>query len=252
MKSHVLPINAYAAISTADEPKLSAETIPVFSKWLGTWRISLQRRALSEPELSARYDKSSKTWDRSIERLGFPAAYRLLLGRAVGNNGPSHVLDCGVGTGALSRALTDVLDSPFALTAVDVSDQMLTRAETALNGTNAETTTCQANATELPFADESFDMAMTAHMLEHLPEPEAALFEMVRVLKPGGRFFACITRRSLASVMIHLKWRTHRMTADQVAELLEAAGLVGVENLAIDHAPWCRGLSLAYIGRKPL
>lgn len=227
-------------------------TIPVFARWFGSWQISVQRRALSVPELTRRYDESATDWHRTVDRLGFPSAYESLLRQVAGNETPSTVLDCGVGTGALSQALIRVLPAPFALTAVDVSPRMLEQAQNSLQGTNADVTVCQANATALPYNNNTFDMVMTAHMLEHLADPAVALSEMVRVLKPGGRLVVCVTRRTLLGMMIHLKWHTHRMTPDQTRRFLHNAGLQSVESLTFDRAPWCQRLSLACTGRKPL
>jgi SAM-dependent methyltransferase len=44
----------------------------------------------------------------------------------------------------------------------------------------------QADATDLPFEDESFDFAISVHVLEHIPEDRKALSEFFRVLRPGG------------------------------------------------------------------
>jgi len=45
---------------------------------------------------------------------------------------------------------------------------------------------------EAGFGDESFDLIVARHVLEHLPDPCATLFEMGRILKPGGKFLAII------------------------------------------------------------
>lgn len=45
------------------------------------------------------------------------------------------------------------------------------------------------SATELPFPDNSFDAVWTLDVLEHVPQPERALSEMRRVLRPGGHLF---------------------------------------------------------------
>lgn len=46
-----------------------------------------------------------------------------------------------------------------------------------------------ASATAMPFPDNSFDAIWTVWVLEHIPEPESAMREMRRVLKPGGKIF---------------------------------------------------------------
>lgn len=47
----------------------------------------------------------------------------------------------------------------------------------------------QASATALPFPDSSFDAAWTIWVFEHVPDPELAMAELRRVLKPGGLLF---------------------------------------------------------------
>jgi SAM-dependent methyltransferase len=47
----------------------------------------------------------------------------------------------------------------------------------------------QTSATELPFGNDEFDAIWSVYTLEHIPEPEKALTEMRRVLKPGGLIF---------------------------------------------------------------
>lgn len=51
-----------------------------------------------------------------------------------------------------------------------------------------------ANALQLPFADNTFDTVICSEVLEHLPDYEAALQEIERVLKPGGMFCASVPR----------------------------------------------------------
>jgi len=49
---------------------------------------------------------------------------------------------------------------------------------------------CQTDARWLPFPDNSFDRVIANHMLYHVPDRPAALSEIRRVLRPGGRLFA--------------------------------------------------------------
>jgi demethylmenaquinone methyltransferase/2-methoxy-6-polyprenyl-1,4-benzoquinol methylase len=232
------------------------ETIPVIARWVGSWRISVQRRALSAPELARSYDRAAPGWSRTLDRLGVPDAYESLIREVLSEEALSvagatlRVLDCGVGTGALSCALARVWPVPFKLDAIDLSPQMLERASRRLRDTGLEATLRQADVRELPYADGAFDLVMAAHMLEHLVDPSVALREMVRVLKPGGLLIACLTRRTPLGMYVHLKWRTHRVTPFQAEGWLHDSGLENARCLSFDDRALCRQLSLACVGRK--
>ena len=161
------------------------------------------------------------------------------------------MLDCGVGTGALSSALARVLPTPFKLDAIDISPRMLERASSTLDGTNLEMTFSLGDMRELPYCNGVFDLVMTAHVLEHLTDPGVALNEMVRVLKPGGLLIACLTRRSALGMLVHLKWRTHRVTPAQAETWLLESGLEDAHCLTFEDRAMCQRLSVVCVGRKP-
>lgn len=233
------------------------ETIPVFARWFGSWRISLQRRALSSPQLTRFYDLAAPGWSQKLDRLGIPGAYEMLLRRVMSEEAPSvtgarpRVLDCGVGTGALSCALARATPGPFKLDAIDISPRMLERAGSRLRECDLSVTLRHGDVRELPYDDGVFDLVMSAHVLEHLVDPGVALNEMVRVLKPGGLLIACLTRRSPLGMYVHLKWRTHRVTPAQAESWLYASGLENAHCLSFDHRAFCQQLSVACVGRKP-
>jgi SAM-dependent methyltransferase len=52
--------------------------------------------------------------------------------------------------------------------------------------------TVVGSAESLPFPDQSFDVVLSTQVLEHLPDPERALREAVRVLKRGGRMILTV------------------------------------------------------------
>lgn len=68
-----------------------------------------------------------------------------------------------------------------------------------------------AQATALPFKADSFDYVFNAHLLEHLPDPRAAICEWLRVVKPGG----CV-----AMVIPDTRW-TRSMNSDRTPHLFE-------------------------------
>lgn len=93
------------------------------------------------------------------------------------------VLDVGCGTGthlALYRA------GGAEVTGVDRSPQMLARAAAKLGPTSR---LVEGEVTDLPFAADSFDLALAMTVLHELPSAQrpAALAEMRRVTRPGGR-----------------------------------------------------------------
>ena len=238
-------------------PRWAEETIPVFARGFGSWRVSVRRLAFSSPELTRRYDRAAPAWDETLDRLGVPAAYETALRRVLGGDALDvvgvrpHVLDCGVGTGALSHALSRVLPTTFTLDAVDISPRMLERARRRLRETGLEVALRQGDVRELPYDDEVFDLVMTAHVLEHLVDPGVALKEMVRVLKPGGLLIACLTSRSAFGVVVQLRWRTHRVTPAQTECWLLDCGLNAAHCLSPEDHGSSPRLSLACVGRKP-
>lgn len=233
-------------------------TIPVFARWFGSWKISVQRRALSTTELAKAYDREAAGWDRTIKRLGFADAYVTMLEQMLPHDFvedrkvPLRVLDAGMGTGGLSVALSRTKAGPFAFHGIDISPGMLTEAERNLEDCGINADLRLGDVQGLPYDDGAFDLVMAAHVLEHLVDPHHAIEEMVRVLKPGGVLLGCLTRRSSLGMYIHLKWRTHRVNAREAEGWFAQHGLERTRCLSFEGHTRCRNLSLACIGRKPL
>lgn len=232
--------------------------IPVFTRWFGSWRVSLQRRPLDASQLTRRYDRAAPGWHRTLDRLGVPDAYETLLRSVLAEDAAGltaaglRVLDCGIGTGALSCALARVLPAPFSLDAIDISPRMLERAGGRLREAGLDASLRQGDVRALPYGAGTFDLVMTGHVLEHLADPGPALGEMVRVLKPGGLLIACLTRRSALGAFVQLKWRTHRVTPAQAESWLSEGGLRNVRCRSFGRRSISRQLSVACVGTKPL
>lgn len=211
--------------------RIETPLIPVFARWFGSWQVRVERRPLSPAALAAAYDRQAPRWTGLTERLGYGRAYRSLFEQFFADlgpwidPGPLRVLDCGTGTGTFSLSLSQAWRQPLALTAVDVSPAMVATAQERFQTAGVSARVLQARLPVLPFADDSFDLVIAAHVLEHLPEPVAALAEMRRVLRPGGQIVACMTRQSWLGAYIQMKWRTHRLTPKRAREWLKDAGL---------------------------
>ena len=96
----------------------------------------------------------------------------------------ARVLDVGCGFGHTVRLLAGEFGCPA--TGVDVAAWRITRAA-ELTGDLPDVTLRQADCENLPFADRSFDHVLVTECLSYVADPEAALAECLRVLKPGGR-----------------------------------------------------------------
>jgi ubiquinone/menaquinone biosynthesis C-methylase UbiE len=101
-----------------------------------------------------------------------------------------RVLVAGCGTGNFEHgALAHTPE--LSIEAVDFAPSMLARARRK-NAANAAVCYHQADlCATLPFAPASFDVAVMCNVLYALPDPDAALREIARVVKPGGRFVLC-------------------------------------------------------------
>jgi ubiquinone/menaquinone biosynthesis C-methylase UbiE len=96
----------------------------------------------------------------------------------------AHVLDAGCGAGHVSF---NVAPRARAVVAYDLSAEMLdVVARTAAHRGFTNIVTRQGVAEQLPFEDQSFDCVLSRFSTHHWREFEAALREVVRVLKPGG------------------------------------------------------------------
>jgi len=94
------------------------------------------------------------------------------------------VLDVACGTGAVTRVLAGRVGPQGEVVGVDLNPAMLAQAE-SLGLDRVELR--EADATQLPFGDAEFDLAVCQQGLQFVPEPASAIAEMGRVLRPGGR-----------------------------------------------------------------
>jgi SAM-dependent methyltransferase len=110
------------------------------------------------------------------------AIVRSTLGAAPGE----RILDVGCGPGFYCAELLEDVTPSGAVVGVDGSAAMLALAARRLAGRdNAEL--LEADALALPVADESFDAVLSVQVQEYVPDVAAALGELHRALRPGGR-----------------------------------------------------------------
>lgn len=104
------------------------------------------------------------------------------------------------------------------------------------------------DALHLPYADNSFDVVLMSEILEHIPSDDAAIAEMVRVLKPGGLAAVTVPRYWPEKVCWALSTPYHEVEgghvriykASELAGKLEEAGLevTGTDHAHALHSPY--------------
>lgn len=100
-----------------------------------------------------------------------------------------QVLDLASGTGDLTRLMADRVGPQGQLVLSDINAAMLGNGRARLldSGIADNVVFTQADAEQLPFADNSFDLVTMAFGLRNVTDKQRALDSMYRVLKPGGR-----------------------------------------------------------------
>jgi ubiquinone/menaquinone biosynthesis C-methylase UbiE len=155
---------------------------------------------------------------------------------------PSHgrVLDVGCGGGHISRLLADWKPT-LRITGLDLSTAQIDRARHAARGYGDRLSYVVGTATNLPFADDSFDALVSVGSIKHWPDRLLGLRECVRVVRPGGlvlitetdrscrfedmnRFIDRIPLPSFAKPVFRMVYRTH--VAGQSIDLLDARELL--------------------------
>jgi demethylmenaquinone methyltransferase/2-methoxy-6-polyprenyl-1,4-benzoquinol methylase len=134
---------------------------------------------------------------------------------------------------------------------MDRAFRMLARASGELDRARRVARLYQADARHLPFSDGVFDVVMSAHMLEHLPEPWVGLGEMVRVLRPQGLILLVTTSANALEAALRLAWRYRTLEPNWMHNCLRRMGIIRLHTYRIGQTHHlARCLSRAHVGIK--
>ena len=98
--------------------------------------------------------------------------------------GPARVLEVAAGTGVVTRAHANALPPGTSIVATNLNQAMLDHAATV--GTSRPVNWRQADAMQLPFPDEAFDLIVCQFGVMFFPDKGQAFAQARRVLRPGG------------------------------------------------------------------
>ncbi|MES3014338.1 MAG: methyltransferase domain-containing protein, partial [Pseudomonadota bacterium] len=149
-----------------------------------------------EPKLQRRVQRYG--WDlaapgyEALWQAPLAAVQQALLARAAFAPG-ERVLDVACGTGLVTFQAAQAVGARGAVLGVDLSGAMVEAAQRRAAAPGAPTARiARMDAEQLDLPDAGFDVALCALGLMYLPEPERALREMRRVLRPGGRLVVAV------------------------------------------------------------
>jgi SAM-dependent methyltransferase len=149
-------------------------------------------------------------------------------------------LDCGSGPGNVTAQLADAAGQDGLALGIDISEPMLARAVEAQQASNLGF--LRADAQRLPLRDETVDAATSLAVLQLIPNPAQTLAEIARVLKPGGRVAIMVpTAGNIGSLFRLLPdGGANFFAEDELADILEDLGLVGVRTKTVGTFQWVR------------
>ena len=107
----------------------------------------------------------------------------------------AHILELGAGPGWLWQENVGRIPPGWQVTLSDLSEGMVAEQRQRLAGASDRFTHRVIDAQDIPFEDETFDAVIANHMLYHVPDLDAALAEIQRVLKPDGKLYAATNGR---------------------------------------------------------
>jgi phosphatidylethanolamine/phosphatidyl-N-methylethanolamine N-methyltransferase len=180
---------------------------------IGAWEFCVATVMRTEG-VAAAYDRWAPVYDLVFGNV-FKSGRQQAIEAAEAVGG--HVLEVGVGTG-ISLPL---YDRRLKLTGIDIADAMLDKARDRVRelGLDNVEEIAVMDAENLRYEANSFDSVVAQYVVTAVPNPEAALNEFVRVLKPGGEIIICTRigatkgmrgaiEKTLMPITSKLGWRT--------------------------------------------
>jgi arsenite methyltransferase len=132
------------------------------------------------------FDEEAARRIEKIYEIGDARRRRAIVRAALGAQAGERVLDVGCGPGFYCLELLEDVTPSGAVVGVDGSAAMLALAARRCAG-HENVELHEADATSLPVADAAFDAALSVQVQEYVPDVAAALSELHRALRPGGR-----------------------------------------------------------------
>jgi len=183
------------------------------------------------------FNKIAPQWNDRMQDDPVFLEYLTRFGVSRGN----RVLDVGAGTGRMTKHIFHLVGREGLAVAEDIADQMLCEGKNILSNTHL-CWVCD-DILQLAFKNDSFDKVLCFSTFPHFQNPLAALKEMRRVLRPGGKLLILHTFSSDELNTFHAQLETpvchDRLSrAEAVIPILNQAGLKPLKTIENENLYW--------------
>jgi ubiquinone/menaquinone biosynthesis C-methylase UbiE len=189
-------------------------------------------------ELQARYPQDY--WDEGEEYLRecFILQHNddyleFLVQKVWGLTEPCRLVEFGCGAGKMGGVLLPLLSSGSTYTGIDQSSSLISKARQIWARAPFQAEFHEGDIFSMPFPDNSFDVALSHTVLMHVPHPEQALQEMIRVTRPGGMVITCEANRNAHTALLHIEETNHQETVP--LELFQTINRQIRKRTGVDH-----------------
>jgi arsenite methyltransferase len=204
---------------TAEDGELAKNTGPIQAAWASSIGSMLYDNA------QAITRKLLAEWMDPIEWLNIPQG--------------GVALDVGSGPGAVTASLARAAGPDGLALGVDISEPMLARAVRAAAG--PQVGFLRADAQRLPLRDQTVDTVVSIAVLQLIPDPAAALAEIARVLRPGGRLAVMAPTVGRLARLGRIAGAYYAFGEDEIGDILENHNFVSVRTKNVGTFQWVRG-----------
>lgn len=218
-------------------------------------------------KIEAYWDKRSDSFDADHDTEDLQA-WMDSLADLLGSDQNKNVLDLGTGTGFLANMTAKM---GYSTIGIDISKEMMNFAVKHAKTVGSDAVFMEGSVLTLPFMDDTVDFIINSRLIWTLVEPDIAIKEWLRILKPGGKMM-CFNRMkegvglNIGKVNIYEDEEVDNQLAikgarmEELRDLLERNGLedVQIQKLSgltrpgYDYDPWFVLMGTKGEGKKEL
>ena len=156
-----------------------------------------------------------------------------LVGRVWGLKDACRLVEFGCGAGKMGMKLLPLLPDGSSYTGIDQSAELISKARQVWAKAPFLSEFHEGSIYETPFPESAFDVALTHTVLMHVPYPEKALQEMIRVTRSGGMVITCEANRNAHTALLHIYEVNHQETVP--LELFQIMNREIRKRTGVDH-----------------